>query len=407
MPSTPVHHAAVDSSPWDGPTQTAKLQTPLTTDVGNHTFAWRDATADPTLKGSWKFIHHFVGKTGLPGSASTMACSTAVGVLNGARKGTTIPDGDRQGVYDHLTAHLLDAGVRKADLPVLKTRSAAQSVTCPTCDGTGKMAGGKTPSQNLPCPDCGGEGEVSMTTTSDRSARAALYGSDDLQFEIRHTTERRNVRQMAPDVPQFEMREIANGTGGTSLRFTGYASVTDRPYEMLDAQGSYTETITRSAFNKTLKDGADVVFLVNHSGVALARTRSGSHKLSADNTGLYSEATFDPSRPDVQIVRSAVQAGDLDSMSFAFQAVRQSWNDTTPSAPSQSAHSTAATCRWSTTRPVPTLRALWTSEAAEASTDRTSTSGYPPGHTQIAHVALRQAKLRHPPVGSKHWPRLR
>lgn len=67
-------------------------------------------------------------------------------------------------------------------------------------------------------------------------------------------------------------------------------------------------------------------FLVNHEGLSLARTRSGTLKLSEDATGLYSEARLDPTNPVVQQVRSAVERGDLSEMSFAFRVVRDVWN---------------------------------------------------------------------------------
>jgi phage head maturation protease len=58
----------------------------------------------------------------------------------------------------------------------------------------------------------------------------------------------------------------------------------------------------------------------------MARTKSGTLQLSADSTGLYCEATMNMSRPDVQIVRAAVEDGDLDEMSFAFRATKQEWD---------------------------------------------------------------------------------
>ncbi|GIV81717.1 MAG: hypothetical protein KatS3mg051_1071 [Anaerolineae bacterium] len=39
------------------------------------------------------------------------ACRTGIAVLNGARGGTTIPESDRRGVYEHLARHLRDAGL--------------------------------------------------------------------------------------------------------------------------------------------------------------------------------------------------------------------------------------------------------------------------------------------------------
>ena len=92
------------------------------------------------------------------------------------------------------------------------------------------------------------------------------------------------------------------------------------------------------AFKRTLAGaGPDTAFLLNHSGMTLARTKSGTLKLSevtdgkaspiSGITGLYSEAMLDPSNMYVQAVRSAVERGDLDEMSFGFRVTRQSWNE--------------------------------------------------------------------------------
>lgn len=125
----------------------------------------------------------------------------------------------------------------------------------------------------------------------------------------------------------FEMREQPDGTGGNALVFTGYASVVEKPYTITDYLGEYQETISRDAFDATLARGADVNFLVNHEGISMARTKSGTLKLSADETGLHAEARLNPNRPDVQILRAAVGDGDIDEMSFAFRVSQQQWNE--------------------------------------------------------------------------------
>jgi len=112
---------------------------------------------------------------------------------------------------------------------------------------------------------------------------------------------------------------LPDGTGGTKLRLTGYASVTEAPYTLTDSQGTFTETIATGAFRSTLASRPDVNLLINHDGVSLARTKSGSLTLSEDSTGLHVEARLDPARPDVQILRSAIESGDLDEWSFAFR----------------------------------------------------------------------------------------
>jgi HK97 family phage prohead protease len=119
---------------------------------------------------------------------------------------------------------------------------------------------------------------------------------------------------------------VPDGSGGETLKFRGYASVTEAAYEMSDWLGEYTETIRRGAFTKTLAEGADVPFKVNHDGLTLARTKSGTMRLAEDSTGLHVEADLDPANPDVQALRSAMTRGDVDEMSFGFRVVRQDWS---------------------------------------------------------------------------------
>jgi hypothetical protein len=333
MPATPVHHTATDDGTWDGPAQEKKLETPLTTTAGDDTFAWVDDSddADPTTKSAWKFIHHFVSDAGLPGSASTLACSTGIGILNGARTGTTIPDADREGVWKHLAAHLKDAGVKEEDVPELESATppdetrAASDNDCSRCNGEGTVS---LNDSDVECPQCGGTGtgENNADELSHRPPATAIRG------ELRGVPESR-----VSTGPKFELREVPNGTGGTNLRFTGFASTTDTEYEMEDWLGPWVESVSSGAFGKTLSEGADVAFLLNHQGMTLARTKPGTLKLSEETdgtkspiygiTGLHSEALLDPTNMYVQAMRSAVDRGDLDEMSFAFRVMRQEWND--------------------------------------------------------------------------------
>lgn len=127
---------------------------------------------------------------------------------------------------------------------------------------------------------------------------------------------------------EVQLRAKADGTGGSRLLFTGYASVVDEPYEMQDWLGPYTEVVRGGAFTKTLSEDPDVIFCLNHGwdGAPMARTKAGTHRLSADSTGLAVEADLDPKRSDVYQVQSAMDAGELDAMSFAFFVVRQTWS---------------------------------------------------------------------------------
>lgn len=114
-----------------------------------------------------------------------------------------------------------------------------------------------------------------------------------------------------------EVRAIGDGN-----TLVGYAAVFDSDSEPLP----FIETVSRGAFAKTLDDRADVRLLIDHEGVPLARTTSGTMRLTEDERGLKVEADLDPANPDAARVISALRRGDLSQMSFAFDAVRDSWS---------------------------------------------------------------------------------
>ena len=89
----------------------------------------------------------------------------------------------------------------------------------------------------------------------------------------------------------------------------------------------FVEYVKRGAFTKTIKDGADVRLLIDHEGVPLARTKSGTLRLIEDERGLAVEADLDPMNPDAARVISAMKRGDLSQMSFAFRTIKDAWSD--------------------------------------------------------------------------------
>lgn len=125
-----------------------------------------------------------------------------------------------------------------------------------------------------------------------------------------------------------ELRASADGTGGTRLKFTGYASTVEDPYTMTDWLGDYTEIMRDGAFKQTLSMNPDVIFCLNHNweGAPMARTKAGTLQISADSTGQLCEADLDGKRADVYQVQSAMDAGELDAMSLAFYVIRQVWS---------------------------------------------------------------------------------
>jgi len=111
-----AHHTATSDAAWDGPANEARLKNDASESYYRRMYAWQDPDKDPETKSAYKFPHHEVGGDGNIGAANIHACQTGIAVLNGGRGGAKIPDSDRRGVWNHLAAHLRDAGVEPADL---------------------------------------------------------------------------------------------------------------------------------------------------------------------------------------------------------------------------------------------------------------------------------------------------
>ena len=116
----------------------------------------------------------------------------------------------------------------------------------------------------------------------------------------------KRVLQRRITAEPIQVRTNSDGTIGVR----GYAAVF--------GQVAHGETIDAGAFDRTLAQRDDIRLLVNHEGVALARTKSGTLDLGVDERGLWFDApNLDPANPDVQRLVSAMSRGDIDQCSFA------------------------------------------------------------------------------------------
>jgi hypothetical protein len=159
----------------------------------------------------------------------------------------------------------------------------------------------------------------------------ALWGGNPSYSWARRIVAAENDDDRA-EVAEAEMREIrtlsepveirADDDG--EVRVAGYAAVFN---EETSIGGAFIERIAPGAFAAAIERGDDVVFLVNHAGLPLARTRSGTLSLSEDERGLYMETVLDSTDPDVRALVPKMKRGDLDKMSFAFVPMRQTWDD--------------------------------------------------------------------------------
>lgn len=124
-------------------------------------------------------------------------------------------------------------------------------------------------------------------------------------------------REIRAGIPA-EIRAEADG-----IKVEGYAAVFN---EETNIGGFFRERIEPGAFSDAIGRD-DVVFLINHEGLPLARTRSGTLTLSEDDRGLKMSTTLDPEDPDVRSIAGKMKRGDLDKMSFAFMPEVQEWDE--------------------------------------------------------------------------------
>lgn len=181
----------------------------------------------------------------------------------------------------------------------------AATKPCPTCDGTGKILDG-----HRKCPDCGGTGKAK----AEKASANALA-----EYRRRKAESLKGLERRSFPLSEMEVREVVDGD---TLRFTGYASLTETPYEV----GPFTETIKRGAFKRTLAESPDVQLLINHEGLPIARTGKNM-TLTEDERGLFVQADLDPEDPDVARLARKMSQGLVDQMSFAFSVTDQEWSD--------------------------------------------------------------------------------
>lgn len=154
--------------------------------------------------------------------------------------------------------------------------------------------------------------ESDRSDSSSVTEQNVIHSQQGLETDMAKT----EIRALSESV------EIRAEEGDVSV--AGYAAVFG---EETNIGGAFIEVIERGAFKNAIERGDDVVFLINHDGLPLARTRSGTLKLTEDERGLYIETKLDSSDPDVKSILPKMKRGDLDKMSFAFIPDVQTWDD--------------------------------------------------------------------------------
>lgn len=172
-----------------------------------------------------------------------------------------------------------------------------------------------------------------------REEAAALRRGGGVETHADRPSHRRCAEdKAAPPIVRAPLTGVSvrKSADALSAAFAGYATITDAPYQMYDSFGPYTERVAADAPALALASGPDVNFVLNHSGVPFARTKSGTLALSA---GLVAEGdhagkmalkvdvpNLDMRMPSVQDVVVALERGDLDEMSFKFRITSGEWS---------------------------------------------------------------------------------
>lgn len=102
---------------------------------------------------------------------------------------------------------------------------------------------------------------------------------------------------------------------------SGYFAVFNSETELYPG---VTEEIAPEAFERSLKDGADVRALINHdTSQVLGRTKSNTLTLKTDSHGLYGEIKVNTEDSDAMNLYSRIQRGDVDQCSFGFDIIQE------------------------------------------------------------------------------------
>jgi hypothetical protein len=125
MSAIAKHHTATSDAPWDAAENVKRLPSEQKPLQGAH--AWEDPAGNPDSKASYKFPHHNVSDDGKVGAANLAGAKAGIDALNGP-EGKAMPAADRQGVHDHLAAHLKDAGKEVPELMDLDASAAAAAL---------------------------------------------------------------------------------------------------------------------------------------------------------------------------------------------------------------------------------------------------------------------------------------
>ena len=141
--------------------------------------------------------------------------------------------------------------------------------------------------------------------------------------EIMNVMNNRTIKYNNMEKRIFNIETRVDSTDDGKDVVVGYASVYDSRSNNL---GGFYEFVERGVFNEDLINSSDVRSLINHDpNLILARSTSGTLKLSADERGLKYEFEM-PETSYGKDLAISMKRGDITQSSFAFTVAEDEWS---------------------------------------------------------------------------------
>jgi HK97 family phage prohead protease len=203
----------------------------------------------------------------------------------------------------------IEAAEQKSD-----DTGAEERAECPTCSGTGKIMDG-----HRDCPDCNGTGSV--------QENSADTGADERA--VKRRKERRRAVPLGRELRHFPVAglEVREKADTNEITITGRPIVYNEPYLVRDALGEFEERMLPGCASEILSRGVDCRLLLNHEGLAMARTTARTLQLLDTPEALTFKATLDARQQIANDFAIAVERGDMDQMSVGMIVGRDVWGE--------------------------------------------------------------------------------
>ena len=120
-------------------------------------------------------------------------------------------------------------------------------------------------------------------------------------------------------------RETRSDAATDDIIITGAPIAYNAPYRVVDMFGEFEERMHPGCVDEILARGVDCRFLLNHEGMAMARTTSGTLKLWDTPTEMRFEARLDARQQIANDFAIAVERGDMTQMSVGMIVGLDEW----------------------------------------------------------------------------------